>query len=254
MLPDEIEQATLGLDRLEQSTLKQLDDDGDIDNRTRAAAKQLVQTFFKIGRSTIATGKLDTAASVVLQPQAITLIAGGHVASGNEVDTAVRQLVQMAENEEEFKFSRADLNAEQHKGVRFHLLDVPIPEEEYLRKVLGDTLHVVVGVAETSAYVGVGTDALSHLKRGIDASSGTQSVDPLNLEISLLPVLKFAQSVEASPVVDGLIQTMSGSEGNDQVRIRTTIEPQGLKYRFELEEGVLRILGQAGQMVTVGQQ
>ncbi len=131
---DQIKEVSLNLDRFEQSTLKQIEDDGDLDNRTRAAATQLVQTFFKIAQSTINTGKFDSCTSVILKPKAITLISAGHVASGTEVETAVKQLVAMAQNESEFSFSSVKLNADQHAGVRFHTLLCQFPKKSMCAK------------------------------------------------------------------------------------------------------------------------
>ncbi len=130
---------------------------------------------------------------------------------------------------------------------------MPIPEEEYVRKVLGDTLKIVVGVADSSAYLALGTDGLEQLKTSIDASAGSQpSVEPFRLDISVLPILKFAKSVEANPMVDALIQIVGDAQGSDHLRLRTAVNENTVLYRLELEEGILRILGQAGQMVIGG--
>jgi hypothetical protein len=253
MLPSQVDEAIVSVDRFEQQTLEQVEDDGDIDNRTRAAAKQLIQTFFQIARSTIKTGNFDSCTSVVLKPQAISVISASHVASGNDVEQAVKQLVELAKNESEFSFSNVKLNADQHAGVRFHTLALPIPETEDARKVLGDTLDIVVGVADNSAYVALGPDGLTQLKKAIDASQGAeQTVEPFQLEVGLLPVLSFAQTVEPNPMVEAVVQMLSGVEGKDHLRVRTSVTDAGIRYRIELEEGVLKILGQAGQMVGVG--
>ncbi len=253
LMPDQVDEAVRSVDQFERSTIAQIDKDGNLDDSTRTAATELVRTFFKIVRSTVKTGNFDSCASVILEPKAFTLIAASHVSSGSEVESAVKQLVAMAENEPEFSFSSVEFNAAEHAGVRFHTLAVPIPEDEYLRKVLGDTLDICVGVAESSAYLALGTDGLDYLKQSIDDSaSGPQAIEPFHLEISLLSVLKFAQSVEANPMVDALVQIVASADGKDHIRIRTAVEGDSVLYRFELEAGVLKLLGQAGQMVTMG--
>jgi hypothetical protein len=253
LLQQQIDEAVLNLDRFEKQTLAQIDNDGDLDDRTRTAAKQLLQTFFTIARSTFKSGKFDSCTSVVLNPKTITLISASHVASGSEVDQAVKQLVELAKNESEFSFSSVKLNAAEHAGVKFHTLAIAIPEEEFLRKVLGDTLDIAIGVADNSAYLALGSDSLDQLKKSIDASGrAQQSAAPFNLDISLLPILKFAQSVEANPIIDGIVQLVGSASGKDHIRAHASVDDKGLLYRFEVEEGVLKVLGQAGQLVGVG--
>jgi hypothetical protein len=250
--PQQVDQAVATVDRLEQQILGQLASDSGLDNRTRDAAQKLLGTFFQIARSTVKSGKFDSCTSVILKPKAATLIAAGQVASGSEVESALKQLVELAKNGSELSVTNVKFNADQHAGVRFHTMSVPIPAEEQLRLVLGDTLDIAVGVSDSSAYVALGTDGLEQLKKAIDASAGgEQTVEPFHLEIGLLPILKFAQSVHANPLIDGVIQLVGG-DGKDHIRIRTSVDEQGVLYRFELEEGVLKILGQAGQMVGAG--
>jgi hypothetical protein len=250
--PQQVDQAIANVDRLEQQVLSQLPGDGALDNRTQVAAEKLVRTFFQIARSTVKSGKFDSCTSVILKPKALTLIAAGQVANGNEVDSAVKQIVELAKNESEFSLTNVKFNADQHAGVRFHTMSVPIPAEEQIRQVLDDTLNITVGVSDDSAYVALGSDGLEQLKNAIDASAGgEQSVEPFHLEIGLLPILEFAQSIQANPLIDGVIQLI-GTDGKDHIRVSSSVSDQGALYRFELEEGVLKILGQAGQMVGAG--
>jgi hypothetical protein len=246
LLPDQIDEMLTSMDQLEAQTKAQIEQDEKLDDSTRNAAKQLVNTFFQIGRSTVKTGNLDSAMSVILKPDAMTLVAATHVASGADVESAVKQLVAMAQKDEEFSFKSVKLNAAEHAGVRFHTMEVPIPQDEYVRKVVGETLQIVVGAADESAYVAIGNNGLTYLKQLIDASSksGTQTVDPFELEIALQPILDFAKSVEPNPIVESLAQMLANKGGKDHLRVRTSVSDQGALYRLTLEEGVLSLLGQ----------
>ncbi len=251
MLPAQIEEAVVSVERLKQQTLKQIEGDENLDDATRTAARQLVETFFDIARNTVKTGQFDACASLVLKPKSMTLLSAGHVASGSEVEAAVKQLVAMSKTESDFSFANVKFNADQHAGVRFHTMELPIPGEEYIRKVFGETLQIAVGAADESAYLAMGNDGLSYLKQMIDASSKSagQSVEPFALEIALSPILEFAKSVEPNPLVDGLSQMLARQAGKDHIRVRTSIDDNGAVYRFTLEEGVLRLIGQGAQMV-----
>ncbi len=248
---DQMEQSLASLDQLQQSALKEISEDDDLDDATRAGASKLVETFFEIVRGTVKTGKMDGAASVVLKPKSMTIVSAAHVASGTEVEAALKQLVDMAKDSPDIAFSSVKFNASEHAGVRFHTMALPIPEEEYLRKVLGDTLQVVVGTSDKAAYVALGADGIETLKGLLDQGKNAQAktVDPFLLEASLTPILKFADSIEPNPVVSALAETLAGAEGKDHVRIRTIAVENGGMYRFLLEEGVLKAIGQGTQMV-----
>ncbi len=252
---DQIDQSVAALESVEKSALTEIENDEDLpSDEARNAAKELVSTFFGVARSTIKSGRLDSVTSIILKPKAMTLVSAAHVSSGDDVESAVKQLVDLAKTEPDISFSRVEFNAEQHAGVNFHILSLPIPEEEYVSQVLGDQLDVVVGTADSAAYVAIGTDGLAHLKQMVDASSTSQAakVDPLKLTIALTPILEFADSIESNPIVSGLAQSLAVSGGKDHVQIRTSTIENGVTYRFLIEEGVLRLIGQGVQMGAAG--
>ena len=129
---------------------------------------------------------------------------------------------------------------------------IPIPEEEYIRKVLGDTLEVTIGAGQTNAFVAIGTDGLPSLKRQIDGSKqqGQASVDPFFGEVALSPILKFAESVEPNPLVRSLSAMIADQPDRIHVRARAT-ERGAANYRLTLEEGVLGVIGQGAQMMGI---
>lgn len=246
---EEIPQTLATLDNVEKSALREIDQDEDLpDQAARDAAKRLVTTFFGIAKSTIETGKMDSCTSVMLQDKAMTVLSAAHVASGSEVETAVKQLVEIAKGQPDMTFSNVKFNADKHAGVSFHTLSLPIPEEEYARRVLGTELNIVVGTGETTAYLALGTDGINHLKRMIDASAQApgQAVEPFQAMVALGTIMKFAASVEPdNPGISALAATLAQANGKDHILIRTMPIPDGITYRFLLEEGVLKTIGQA---------
>ena len=252
---DQIDQSVAALDSVESSALTEIENDEDLpSDEARNAATKLVSTFFGVARSTIKSGRVDSVTSIILKPKAMTLVSAAHVASGEEVESAVKQLVELAKTEPDIQFSKVEFNADQHAGVDFHVLSLPIPEEEYVSQVLGDQLDIVIGTSENSAYVALGTDGLKHLKQMVDASSNSQTakVDPFKLTIALTPILEFADSIESNPIVSGLAQSLAVSGGKDHVQVRTSAIDNGVTYRFLIEEGVLRLVGQGVQMGAAG--
>ena len=252
ILPEQMEQSLAGLKRIQESTQKEIAGDEDLDAGTRAAAQELIQTFFGIAESTIKTGKIDSCTSIILKPKTLTVLSAGHVADGTEVEAAVKKLVAASENQSEFSFSSVKFNAEQHAGVNLHTLALPIPADEYARKILGETLEITLGTAKDSAYVAVGADGMDYLKRHIDVSQNSpgQTVDPFSGELALTPILQFAESVEPNPILRSLTEMIRDQP--DRLRMRASVnDADAVMYRLTLEEGVLSVLGQGLQMVGV---
>ena len=252
---DQIDQFVASLDSAEQSALTEIENDEQLqDDAARDAAKKLVKMFVDIGRNTAKTGKMDAAMSLVLKPKAMTMIAAAHVADGSEVEKAVMQIVDMAKNEPEFAAVDVKFNAGVHNGVRLHTLAMPVPEDEYSSQVFGDKLNLVIGASDDSAYVAVGTDSMEYLKKVIDSSTGSagEAVDPIHGRISLLPMMEFADSIEANPMIGAMTQILEQSEGKDSVEIRASYSDNKMTYRLTIQEGVLKMLGQGAQMANGG--
>lgn len=251
-LPEQIEQTLAGLAQAEASTLKEIDEDEDLDDGTRSAAKKLINTFFSIAGATIKTGKIDICQSVILKPKSIMVLMAAHVADGSQVEAAVKQLIAASKSQTEISFSSVEFNVAEHADVSFHKLAVSVPEDKDIRDVFGETLEITLGTAPESVYLAIGTDGMEHLIRQIDASASAsgQSVDPLHAEFKLTPMLEFAESMAPNPVLRSLTQMVSDQP--DHLRMRVTAdEENGVMYRLTLEEGILSVLGQAVQMFGV---
>ena len=246
---DQLQESIAALDGFEQTALKELDEDSDLeDDAVKETAKNLVKGLFDLLRETAKTGTLDSAVSVILEENAMTLALAGHVADGAKVESMVQELVKVAESEEKI-FSKKEFNSGTHNGVRLHELAVPIPDDEYISELLGGELQICLGAADNDMYIAVGTDPVGNLKKMIDASKANpkKPTSPFSATIKLAPILKFAESMEEDIDMGGII-AMLESSGNDHIRITATGIENGFTYRFLIEEGVLKAAGQAAQM------
>ncbi|MCA9215273.1 MAG: hypothetical protein KDB27_19530 [Planctomycetales bacterium] len=246
---DKATQTKAMLSTFEKSAVEELEKDGDIDSdEMRASAKNLVSSVFKILRDTADTGKFDSATSVILEGSSITIASASHVADGSEAEKLVQDLVKAAEKSGDVSFSKLKFNAGTHNGVRLHEIAIPIPDEEYVSTVLGGELEVCIGADQNDLYVVVGANPVSTLKSMIDSSKakGAIKASPFNATVKLSPILRFAESVEGKIQV-GEIAEMLEDSGNDHVRIEAVYKPNQAAYRFTIEEGVLRAIGQVIQ-------
>lgn len=255
VVEDQIDQMVAAFDGLEKSALKEIDEDADIDDETiRKSARKMVEGVFSILKDTMKTGKLDTASSVVLDDKSITIATAAHVADGKAVEELISELVGLAKESEEVSFSKLNMNAGSYNDIKLIEMAIPIPEDEYVSEVLGGELEVCVGIAQNDVFIVVGSNPVSNLKKMVDAcrAAGEVKVSPFNATVKLSPILKFAEAVEENVQVGGIVAMLEES-GSDHIKINAELIENGAAYRFTIEEGVLKAIGQAIQMNMAGQ-
>jgi hypothetical protein len=131
---------------------------------------------------------------------------------------------------------------------------VPADEAE-ARQILGEKLDVILGIGPQSIYVTAGKSAEALLKKVIDGSAGgPKNVPPAQFNIALLPILKFSASMDPNnPLLPALVASLEKS-GNDRLIITSTGTANGTQMRIEVQEGIIRLGGEAArQMGAAGQ-
>jgi len=209
-------------------------------------AKQLLGDVFDVVAKTVEAKKADAGMSLMLDPKAITLVAGMAVADAPKLEGVVKKLVEMAGKEEPEVAKHIKLDAETYNGVRMHVASIPLDEEEP-KKFFGENVDVVLGVTDGALYLGMGRDAMKTLKSAIDKSksqAGKQTA-PLKLAVALGPIFKLA--AEQAPGPDKQMAIMMAmmldqAKGKDRISITASVIPDGQRLRIELDEGVLKAI------------
>ena len=169
----------------------------------------------------------------------------------SKVEGALKKLAALAK-ENEPDFPGIDFDADQHNGVRFHTMSIPMDDApKDARRLLGDKLGVALGFGESNVYMAVGKDSVQMLKDAIDrsASDADKSVPPVQLTFALGPILKFAASADPENMILGMVAAaLEEHKGKDHVRIVARPIKNGASYRLEVEEGVLSLAGLAANM------
>ena len=243
--PEDLQQAMVAVDAFREQVLAELENDPSLnDPQIRASVKEVVDIFFDVGTSTAKTGVLDTAATLLLQEQSMTFIAGVKVAAGDKLDTAVRKLVELSKDQPDFPEVKVD--ADQYKGIHFHTLNVPIPAGE-AQLVLGDALDGVLGIGKDAVYMAFGKDALGTLKQAIDSSgdNNAKASAAMKMVVSLGAIVKFMASVQPDETLDRLAEAVETLQGSDQVNILYETIKDGVRGTLTIDEGVIELLGKA---------
>ncbi|MBN2475157.1 MAG: hypothetical protein JXB62_11150 [Pirellulales bacterium] len=251
----DVAQAKTAIAGIRTSALKELADQ-ELSAAERQMAEQAINDLLDVADKTIDGKKADGGVVLILKPGATTLVAGGILAEGSKLEKTVKQLASLAVEEAPELGDALKLDAETHQGVRFHTFSMPTPEPD-LAKVIGDQFNLVLGVTDTSVYLAVGADAAATLKQVIDksASEAGKQIPPMRLSIAAGPIAQFVAAVaegsdkEIPTMIAGILSQVGDK---DHVTLTTTGIPNGASTRLELEEGLLKAIGQAIQKAAMG--
>ncbi len=219
----------------------------------RDIAKKFLDRGWNLLTAQVKEGRSD--GSFVLRQtasQQFQLIGGFYLADAKEAERLVKDTIKFAQQTEE-DVPEFKLDFAQHGGVNLHELVLPPPPNaeaaRQMTKVVGRNPKAFIGFGQDSVWVALGSEALSALKGAIDATrSAPQQVQPLSMHLSLLPFMKLA---EDQPAVGRIMQRIKA--GNDGIRIgNKVVNPTTVRTRFEVDEGVIEMIGIAIQEATTG--
>jgi hypothetical protein len=257
MAPEEIEQVKGSIAPMRSQVLGEIDKQG-LPEEQAKTAKQIAGTLFDVLNKTIESGKMDMAGMAKLDPKTATFVLGGQIADGAKLDEVVKQLVKQIQADEPEAGKFIKLDAEKHGDVAFHTASVPLElldaqAKAKLGPVVGDNLTLVLGVSNTAVYLAGGRDAAAALKTAIDAvaKGGEKEGPPADVAVSVGSILRFAVAVadeNEKPQIEKVLKFLEGTQGKDSLRVRVRAIPGGQQVRFEIEEGILKLLGSIPQM------
>jgi hypothetical protein len=240
---DDIQNVVMMIQTAQQQVLSEIDNDQNVDNEEmRKSIKEVLNAGFDIIQQTVEAGKSNGGAALILKPNDVTFVSGAFVADGVALEGVFKKLAELAKDEPGFPGIK--FNADNHAGVNFHTLEVPVPDEE-ARQVLGDNLNIVLGTGAKSAYLAFGASAESTLKTVIDTSAAQagQKGSPMEIKIALQPIIEFMAATDENPINDALVQAIKEANGKDKVLIEAKAIENGIHYSFKVEEGVLKLIG-----------
>jgi hypothetical protein len=113
---------------------------------------------------------------------------------------------------------------------------------------------VAIGIGSDAVYVAAGQDNLAAVNRAIDASKAdpNKEVPPFEFSASLGQIMEAAaanSNDENTAIFQAIAKMLKDdAQGRDHIRVSGMLITNGIKYRFEAEEGVLRAIGKATTM------
>lgn len=224
---------------------EEIDEEEDVTDkaRTKQLAGKLIdileQTINKEGR--INAGLVISADGDAPEDGQFAAVLGAVVADGTKLEEVAKQFIALAE------YGEAKLNAEKYKGHRFHVLSLPVPEEDNLDKakqMFGDPLKVVLAFGNQTCFVALGETGLASIKQVIDRSQDTpeEKLPPMTVSLGMAQLLKLASAQKPNPSTERMAAGLTAS-GKDQVQLTVTPVDNGVRVRLEGEEGINKLLG-----------
>jgi len=254
----DVAQAKLALAELRKQAVEELDNQNLPENQAEKAT-QLLNDVAEILEKTVESRKISGGVLLNLDPSAVTFVVGSTIVDGDKLNDLVKQLVEEIQKNDPEASKMIKLDAENYEGVRLHAFNIPAPDESAV-PFFGDTLEVVMGISNDKLLVAVGRDAAKTLKDVLSQSKANLDKEmlPVQISISIGQIVKFAASVaeedDAKAQAAMLANALEKSEGKDHVTFTTKPITNGVRARLEVEEGLLKLIGSMGQMVTPGSQ
>lgn len=256
IVESDIQQTRAMLATVRNQVMNELDNEQQLpDGAAKEAIKELVGQVMDVLDATVKQGQINMGMAVVGSGP-FTVMIGAQVADGGKLDNVVKKLVQMSADEP--GFPEVKLDVARHKGIRFHSVTIPYPDDpdsEKAKKLLGDELVVTLGFGPHSVYLALGPDALGNIKQVIDKSAAGAATDlpPMQIELALAPLMKFASEEEGSEPMLAMLAEELAEGGKDLILITQNQVPGGVRVRFEAQEGILKLIGaQAKQAAAAG--
>lgn len=240
---------TTMLGDLVPSMMEELGYEMDLSDDKLDTIEKAMNTIVEVAEETLQNGVVDMGAVIMMDKEDVNFAMGMQLTNPKKLESAVKALSKMAEEQAPGELD-VNLNSGSHKDVTFHTINVDTstaPDE--FQEVVGSSLSMVVGIGKDTAYIGLGTNPESIIKKAMDASAkndgkGKPQSPAMAMSFNLIPMLEMAARVNDEPMMNELIGTLKES-GSSEINMTYVID-DGINFRVEIQEGVFALLGSAG--------
>ena len=211
--------------------------DANLKETDRAAALEVITRLAGTLRQSIERGRLDQAIVVnVGTAGKLQVLAALKVVKGKELGKIFEDVIRKNPMNSPVKLGVSDV-----KGARIHAITLP-PDSDREKHLGSGPAHLAF--ADDAVVVTAGEDSLTAAKGSLDTkATGKMTRAPISLRVGLAKLLPLAE--DADPKILELGKSAL-ENGRDEIALEVTSQPNGVKIRFEIQEGVLRLGGLIG--------
>jgi hypothetical protein len=245
--PKVIERTRESIDSAKLMISKAIEDSDELDDEAKGQVNELSNAVIKLIMQTIEEGKFDIGVQSIADDGQLELAAGMFVSDGDAAAQLAKDLADKLKGTPDaptFVFGE-----ETYNGVTLHSVKVAIPAKEAeLRQMFGPEAIIKIGTAPKAVYLALSADSANSIKSFID--QGMETDDPADrplgqMQVSLLPYLRLAQSIKPNDLVASMIDTLSQNADTDYVALQSNVIENGQTSYFEIGEGILKAVGAA---------
>jgi|GEM_PF-7070865 len=225
--------------------LKQIVDEGEKSELAKLGAEPakapqaaILKKLTEVARSTLQSGRIDAAVFVNAVEGKLQLVAASKVAKGDQIQQTFEDLVKNAPEAKE----HVKLNVAQIGKTKVNAISPPANADS--EKYFGPG-PVHAAFSENTAAVVVGGDSLGALKGVLDKPVGSTPTarPPISIRVGISKILSLVNDLNPSAIPPAVFEQSKTAleKGYDQVGLEISGQPQALKFRLEVQEGVMRL-------------
>lgn len=247
LLPEDAKNYKKMIGDLREQILKEIEADGDLSDEDMAKVKSATDELISVFNDTLDEGVMDSGLIARVKKGDINLALGTRTAKPQKIEALLKENIGLLKNEMGDKL-QVKLNSGSEMGVALHTLIVEIPEdkEEFIDN-FGKEVTIILGIGENAIYLAAGNDPLPLLKEAMQKSaSASPGQKPMAMQwnVYLTPIFKFAAGIENNEVVEAMAQKLA-EVGKDRLGITSSVMNNGMKMRFDMQDGVLQLISAA---------
>ncbi|MFG0266129.1 MAG: hypothetical protein ACF8AM_13440 [Rhodopirellula sp. JB055] len=247
--PEALEQAQTSVDGAMQMLGSALSQTDKLSEAEQAEATDMIRRVVELMMDSAKEGKSDFGALLLTDANKLQFALGSFVADGGEAASIVKDLAAKVQGHGDAPRFEFDVN--NYKGVNMHLVEADVPaDEDEVRKIFGEQVRVHIGTGPKAIYVALGDDSLPFMKQLIDSEATPVAPSGntlMQLEVNLMPILQFAQSVENNDAIAAMIDALSRADDAGELRIVSEAIENGQISRFIIGDGMLQAIGAAAR-------
>ena len=219
--------------------------DSDLSDAELEKMEGIVDDLIAVLEDTFKEGRMD-GGMVVTSEDRIEFALGMHVADATAMEKIVGDLDKAFGGKDFIEFN---LNSGKMEGLQLHELVIQLDEANpEIREMIGDELNLLLAVGRNEVYiVGSGEDPAGLLKELTAPNTAKpDSSVAMQYNMYLAPILELSAAIEGEELTEKMADKLAES-GKDRVRLDIQWIENGVRGRFDLQDGILEIIGVAAQ-------
>ncbi len=247
---DDAQYAKNMMAEVEKTLSEKIGEEGNLTAEEADTIKGFVSSFFASVSKTIDSGEMHAGLVGKMDGPKMNVALAVQLNDADSLQDSLERFAELAKSKAGDKLS-VKMNAAKNSLGTFHQIDVTIPEtEEPARKIFGDSLSLNIGLSADNAYLTLGGDGIKLLEEAMQnkGSAGGSGAALSQFNAFLGPIMRFV--AEVTPDNKELVQKMAETitkNGNDRITISSEVIDDGMRMRFEIQDGFLKLIPIASQ-------